>query len=408
MPTRLESDFSWQSDLRSQFPLLNNQPICYLDTAATSQKPRNVIRLMDNYYCQHNANVHRAAHQLSASATQDFESVRDKAKAFINAKRREEIIFTSGTTMGANMLAFGLTDLLTAADTILIDSANHHANIVPWQQLAKRTGAKLIAIGLDANLRVDNAAYAQLLTEHQVKIVVLSHVSNVLGTVSPIQNLCQQAKAHGALTVVDGAQAIAHMPIDVTAIDCDFYLFSGHKMYGPTGVGILYGRYQALDTLAPMMTGGEMIASVGFEHSEFAALPHRLEAGTPPIAEVIGLGGAIDFIKALPSNWQACEQALLHRLQTGLSAFPNITLYGAHSDNLAVVAFNINNEHHQDVGMLLDQMNIAIRCGHHCAEPLIRSLGLSGCCRVSIGIYTTEADIQQFLDAMAQVLEILG
>ncbi|WP_256261060.1 aminotransferase class V-fold PLP-dependent enzyme [Shewanella sp. NIFS-20-20] len=408
MPTRLDSDFSWQSDLRSQFPLLNNQPICYLDTAATSQKPNNVIAVMDKYYRRQNANVHRAAHQLSACATTDFEAVRDKARALINANRREEIIFTSGTTMAANMLAFGLGARIRAGDVILLDSANHHANIVPWQQLAKRTGASLEVIPLDSACRLDIPAYQALLRQHAVKVVVLTHVSNVLGTVNPVDSLCQMAKAHGALTIVDGAQAIAHQTVDVSQMDCDFYLFSGHKMYGPTGVGVLYGRFSELDTLEPMMTGGEMIASVSFAASQFAELPHRLEAGTPAIAEVIGLGGAIDFMQALPSNWQQCERTLLHMLQSGLSALPAITVYGAHSDNVAVVAFNIKGEHHQDVGMLLDQMQIAIRCGHHCAQPLIHSLGLQGCCRVSLGIYTTEADIQQFLDAMAHVVEMLG
>ncbi|MCK8044754.1 cysteine desulfurase [Shewanella sp. 1CM18E] len=399
------------STLRSQFPTLaqsnDGYPLCYLDTAATSQKPQLVIDAMNHYYQCDNANVHRAAHQLSARATGQYEAVRDKLQRFVNAKRREEIIFTHGTTESINMVAHGLTAHIKAGAVILIDSAAHHANIVPWQQLAKRTGALIKPIPLTADCRLDLAAYKTLL-EQQPAIVALSHVSNALGTLNPVHELVALAKQAGALTLVDGAQAIAHLNVDVQAIGCDFYVFSGHKMYGPTGVGVLYGRFDILDSLCPLLTGGEMIKTVSFEHTEFNILPNRLEAGTPPIAEVIGLGAAIDFIQALPREQiHAQEQALLNYLQDELSKLGDIVLYAAHSDNIGAVAFNLADEHHQDVGILLDQQGIAVRCGHHCAMPLMQTLGLKGCCRASIGVYTNKADIDNFINAMKSVKDLL-
>ncbi|QYK00831.1 cysteine desulfurase [Shewanella psychrotolerans] len=397
--------------LREQFPALaqtlGDYPLCYLDTAATSQKPKQVLDAMANYYQYDNANVHRAAHQLSTRATISYEAVRDSVQAFIHAQRREEIIFTHGTTLGINMIAHGLSQQVKKGDVILVDTAAHHANIVPWQMLAKRTGALIKPIPLDDQLRIDNKAYLQLLKEQPV-IVALCHVSNVLGTVNPVKQMVAQAKAVGAITVIDGAQAIAHMDVDVQQINCDFYLFSGHKMYGPTGVGILFGRYQQLDKLDPLLTGGEMITSVSFDNTVFNILPNRLEAGTPPISEVIGLGEAINFIKALPkTETQAREAELLSYLQVSLRSLGDITLYGAHDDNLGAVAFNLADEHHQDVGILLDQQGVAVRCGHHCAMPLMQSLNIKGCCRASIGVYTSVEDIDRFIDALKSVKELL-
>ncbi|QQX81068.1 cysteine desulfurase [Shewanella sp. KX20019] len=399
------------SMLRSKFPVLaqsnDGYPLCYLDTAATSQKPQQVIDAMNHYYQVDNANVHRAAHQLSARATTQYEAVRDKLCQFIQASRREEIIFTHGTTEAINIVANGLTLQLKQGDLILIDTAAHHANIVPWQELAKRTGAIIKPLPLTVDCRLDTAAFDSLLLEKPA-IVALSHVSNVLGTVNPVSELVAKAKQVGAITLVDGAQAIAHMSVDVQEIDCDFYVFSGHKMYGPTGIGVLYGRFEILDSLSPLMTGGEMIKSVSFSGTEFNQLPNRLEAGTPPIAEVIGLGAAIDFINALPTEQvAAAEQALLIYLQDSLKALGDVVLYGAHSDNLGAVAFNLAGEHHQDVGILLDQQGIAVRCGHHCAMPLMQNLQLNGCCRASIGVYTNKADIDRFIAAMQSVKELL-
>ncbi len=399
------------SQLRSQFPALTQSlgdyPLVYLDTAATSQKPQGVIDAMSRYYQADNANVHRAAHQLSARATSQYEAVRDKVKTFIKADRREEIIFTHGTTEGINLVALGLASQLKAGDLILLDSAAHHANIVPWQMLAKQTGAEIQPIPLTPEARLDQAAY-QALLQRGPRVVALSHVSNVLGTVNPVKEMIAQAKAVGALTLIDGAQAIAHLEVDVQALDCDFYLFSGHKMYGPTGIGILYGRYEALDKLEPLLTGGEMIKQVSFEGTTFNILPNRLEAGTPPIAEVIGLGAAIDFIQSLPrAELSAHEQALLNRLQNELRALGGISLYGAHGDNVGAVAFNLTGEHHQDVGILLDQQGIAVRCGHHCAMPLMQTLGLSGCCRASLGVYSNDEDVDRFIQALKSVKELL-
>lgn len=399
------------STLRSQFPALaqsnDGYPLCYLDTAATSQKPQQVIDAMNHYYQFDNANVHRAAHQLSARATTQYEAVRDKLRQLIYAERREEIIFTHGTTESINIVAHGLTSQLKPGQLILIDSAAHHANIVPWQELAQRTGAIVKPIPLTHDCRLDIAAFDALLSERPV-IVALSHVSNVLGTVNPVAELVAKAKQVGAITLVDGAQAIAHIDVDVQAIDCDFYVFSGHKMYGPTGIGVLYGRFEPLDNLTPLMTGGEMIKSVSFSGTVFNQLPNRLEAGTPPIAEVIGLGAAIDFLNKLPkAQLREAEQALLIYLQDSLLDLGDIELYGAHSDNLGAVAFNLAGEHHQDVGILLDQQGIAVRCGHHCAMPLMQILQLNGCCRASIGVYSNKADIDNFITAMKSVKELL-
>ena len=399
--------------LRDQFPTLKQtiggHSLCYLDTAATSQKPQAVIDAMTEYYQVNNANVHRAAHQLSARATQQYEAVRQQVTGFINAARPEEIIFTHGTTESINMVAYGLTSQIKPNDVILIDTAAHHANIVPWQELAKRSGAVIKPIPLTADAQLDIAAFEQLLTL-KPKVVALCHVSNALGTLNPVNELVAKAKAVGAITLVDGAQAIAHLPVDVQQIDCDFYVFSGHKMYGPTGVGILYGRYTELDQLTPMLTGGEMIKTVSFQQTEFGPLPNRLEAGTPAIAEVIGLGAAISFLQQLPHEQLFThEQQLMQYLQQQLQQLGNIDLYGisSHNNNIGAVAFNLHGEHHQDVGILLDQQAIAVRCGHHCAMPLMTSLNLSGCCRASIGIYTNKKDVDQFIHALNAVKELL-
>ncbi|ABV35465.1 aminotransferase, class V [Shewanella sediminis HAW-EB3] len=399
------------TQLRAQFPTLEQTlegyPLCYLDTAATSQKPKRVLDAMVQYYEKDNANVHRAAHQLSSRATSQYEAVRDTLRRFINAERREEVIFTHGTTEAINMVAYGLTTQIKKGDLILIDTAAHHANIVPWQQLAQRTGAIVKPIPLTEDCRLDETAYDTLLRDKPA-IVALSHVSNALGTLNPVSSLIARAKQAGALTLVDGAQAIAHLAVDVRSIDCDFYVFSAHKMYGPTGLGVLYGRYEILDTLAPLISGGEMIKSVSFEATEFNILPNRLEAGTPPIAEVIGLGEAIAFIDELPSVETARQESeLICYLQSQLEQLGDITLYGAHKDNIGAVAFNLAGEHHQDVGILLDQQGIAVRCGHHCAMPLMQSLQIKGCCRASVGVYTSKDDIDNFITALTSVKELL-
>lgn len=399
------------TQVRTQFPTLtqtlNGYALCYLDTAATSHKPQRVLDAMTQFYLKSNANVHRAAHQLSSQATRQYEAVRDQAMGFIGAKYREEVIFTHGTTEAINMVAHGLTQHISTGQLILVDSLAHHANIVPWQVLAQHTGAVIKPIPITEEGKLDLVAYDILLSQ-QPAIVALSHVSNALGILNPIDTLIKKAKSVNAITVIDGAQAVAHMNIDVQKMDCDFYAFSGHKMYGPTGVGILYGRLNRLDSLTPLITGGEMIKSVTFEHTEYNTLPNRLEAGTPPIAEVIGLGEAITFLNDIPSPEKVYhEKELLQYLQDQLKAIEGIILYGAHPDNIGAVAFNLHNEHHQDVGALLDQQAIAIRCGHHCAMPLMQTLNIKGCCRVSIGIYTNKQDIDCFITGLNNVIDIL-
>ena len=397
--------------LRQHFPTLDIEfdgtPLCYLDTAATSQKPQSVIDAISDFYQIKNSNVHRGAHQLSAQATFEYEAVRHKVTEFIGAARTDEIIFTHGCTESINIVASGLDSLIAVGDTILIDSAAHHANIVPWQQLAQRTGAVIKPIPLTNDLQFDLTAY-QALLEQSPKLVAVAHVTNALGTVNPVDTIVQLAKQAGAMTLIDGAQAVAHLNINVQQMDCDFYTFSGHKMYGPTGVGVLYGKYQLLDQLQPLLTGGEMIKTVSFESSTFGKLPNKLEAGTPPIAEVIGLGAAIDFIhQHLTSDHQQQEQALLNYLIEQLNRLEKVKLYGVSAHNIGVVAFNIDNEHHQDIGVLLDQQGVAIRCGHHCAMPLMTLINIKGCCRASIGIYTTQADVDNFISALTQTLELL-
>lgn len=397
--------------LRPLFPTLKIEfdvaPLCYLDTAATSQKPISVINAIKDYYQNKNSNVHRGAHQLSALATFEYENVREKVASFIGASQVEEVIFTHSCTESINMVACGLDAQMNAGDLILIDSAAHHANLVPWQQLAKRTGAVIKPIPLTDNFQFDLESYESLL-QLSPKIVAVAHITNALGTLNPVKEIVRLAKNAGAITLIDGAQAIAHLDINVQDLNCDFYTFSAHKMYGSTGVGVLYGKYEALDKLEPMMTGGEMIKTVTFEFSTFGKLPNKLEAGTPPIAEVFGLGAAIDFItENLTLEHQQQEQQLLNYLVAQLNRFDKVKVYAQSADNIAVAAFNVDNEHHQDIGMLLDQQGIAIRCGHHCAMPLMDLMKIKGCCRASIGIYTTQADIDRFISALEQTLELL-
>ncbi len=397
--------------LKPLFPALSLEfdatPLCYLDTAATSQKPQSVIDAVRDYYQTKNANVHRGAYQLSALATFEYENVRRKMAGFINASRAGEIIFTHGCTESINMVACGLDSRINADDIILIDSAAHHANIVPWQQLAKRTGAVIKPVPLTDELQFDLTAYKTLLKQAP-KLVAVSHVTNALGTLNPVNDIVQLARQAGAITLVDGAQAAAHLKVDVRAIDCDFYAFSGHKMYGPTGVGILYGKYEILDKIEPMMTGGEMIKTVSFESSAFGKLPNKLEAGTPPIAQVIGLGAAVDFIERhLTAELRRQERALLDYLVERLSRLNKVKVYGQSQRNVGAVAFNIENEHHQDISVLLDQQAIAIRCGHHCAMPLMNLMNIKGCCRASVGVYSTQADIDRFISALQQTSELL-
>lgn len=397
--------------LRSQFPALsqtvNDHPLVYLDNAATTQKPQPVIAALSGYYQSQNANVHRAAHALSSKATQAFEMARIKVATFINAAASKEIIWTRGTTEAINLVAYSYgMHHLKAGDEIVLSSLEHHANIVPWQQVAAATGATIKVIPLTPNAELDMTAAAKLISS-RTKILAITQLSNALGCLTPLTELITLAKTVGAVTLVDGAQAVGHLPIDVQALDCDFYVFSGHKMFGPTGIGVLYGKAALLEQMPPWQTGGEMIKQVSFERTTFGELPFKFEAGTPNIAGAIGLGAAIDYLTALDRPAVAVyEQQLLQQLLDGLAAIPGVTIIG--QPQMGAVSFTIANQHPQDVATLLDMQGVAVRAGHHCAMPLMQALNLpQGTLRASIAFYNHEADIEALLAALHQALELL-
>ncbi|GLP97273.1 aminotransferase class V-fold PLP-dependent enzyme [Paraferrimonas sedimenticola] len=394
--------------LKALFPALSgpDNSLVYLDSAATTQKPQVVLDAMQAFYQHQNANVHRGAHALSVKATKAYEGARARIAEFVGVSSAAQIIFCHGTTHAVNQVAHGLAHTFQSGDRILVDGAAHHANIVPWQELAKSRGAIIEPIVLDELGRIDLNAYQQALS-NKPKLVALNHVSNVLGHHNPLAKLIPMAKRAGAMTLVDGAQAVAHLPVDVEALGCDFYVFSGHKMYGPTGVGILTGTLAALEMLQPLMTGGEMIKQVSWQGSSFTKLPNRLEAGTPPIAEVIGLGAAVEFLQGLDREAIAKQESqLLTTARQGLQRL-GFTSYGDPNNCHGALAFNLAGEHHQDIGILLDQQQVAVRCGHHCAMPLMSHLGLAGSCRLSVALYNDQSDIELALDALAQAKELL-
>ena len=397
--------------IRAQFPALqqqvNDQPLIYLDNAATTQKPLAVLQAMDEYYRRDNANVHRAAHALSGRATAAFEAARERVRLFLHARHSSEVIWTRGTTEAINLVAYSWGQSnLKPGDEILLSVLEHHANIVPWQQVAARTGAVLRVIPLTTAGELDLAAFHALLSP-RTRLLAIAHVSNALGTINPVAELIAAATAVGAVTLVDGAQAVGHLPIDVQALGCDFYAFSGHKLYGPTGIGVLYGRAELLEQMPPWQTGGEMIQKVSFSGTRFNRPPFRFEAGTPPIAEAIGLAAALNFIAALPDGWRRHEAALLQRLLDGLRQLPFIELVGTPRQRVGVVSLRLGDIHPQDAGELLDQMGIAVRVGHHCAMPLMESLGLDGTLRISLALYNSEAEVDALLAALARLPEFL-
>ncbi|MBP8064595.1 MAG: cysteine desulfurase [Aeromonadaceae bacterium] len=395
--------------IRAQFPALqqqvNDQPLIYLDNAATTQKPLAVLQAMDEYYRRDNANVHRAAHALSGRATAAFEAARERVRLFLHARHSSEVIWTRGTTEAINLVAYSWGQSnLKPGDEILLSVLEHHANIVPWQQVAARTGAVLRVIPLTTAGELDLAAFHALLSP-RTRLLAIAHVSNALGTINPVAELITAAQTVGAVTLIDGAQAVGHLPIDVQALGCDFYAFSGHKLYGPTGIGVLYGRAELLEQMPPWQTGGEMIQKVSFSGTRFNRPPFRFEAGTPPIAEAIGLAAALNFIAALPDGWRRHEAALLQRLLDGLRQLPFIELVGTPRQRVGVVSLRLGDIHPQDAGELLDQMGIAVRVGHHCAMPLMESLGLDGTLRISLALYNSEAEVDALLAALARLPE---
>ena len=395
--------------IRAQFPALqqqvNDQPLIYLDNAATTQKPLAVLQAMDEYYRRDNANVHRAAHALSGRATAAFEAARERVRLFLHARHSSEVIWTRGTTEAINLVAYSWGQSnLKPGDEILLSVLEHHANIVPWQQVAARTGAVLRVIPLTTAGELDLAAFHALLSP-RTRLLAIAHVSNALGTINPVGELITAAQTVGAVTLIDGAQAVGHLPIDVQALGCDFYAFSGHKLYGPTGIGVLYGRADLLEQMPPWQTGGEMIQKVSSSGTRFNRPPFRFEAGTPPIAEAIGLAAALNFIAALPDGWRRHEAALLQRLLDGLRQLPFIELVGTPRQRVGVVSLRLGDIHPQDAGELLDQMGIAVRVGHHCAMPLMESLGLDGTLRISLALYNSEAEVDALLAALARLPE---
>lgn len=391
--------------LRGQFPALaqevNGHPLVYLDNAATTQKPQAVLDAINHYYRADNANVHRAAHALSGRATRAFEDARETVARFINAPRSHEVIWTRGTTEAINLVAqsWGMSEL-RAGDEIVLSTLEHHANIVPWQLVAQRTGAVIRVIPLDERGDLDIAAYLALLGP-RTRLVSVAHVSNALGTVNPVKEMVAAAKAVGALTLIDGAQAVAHLEVDVQAIGCDFYAFSGHKLYGPTGIGVLWGHTALLERMPPWQAGGEMIDRVSFSGTTFNTPPFKFEAGTPHIAGAIGLAAAIDFVMEQDRDSLAShEAALTDYLVAGLQQVPGLRLVGEPGQRAGAVSFLLEGIHPQDAATLLDMQGIALRVGHHCAMPLMESLGVGGTMRASLACYNNRDDVDALLAAL--------
>jgi cysteine desulfurase/selenocysteine lyase len=400
-------------NVRDRFPILgqtvHGKPLVYLDNAATSQKPDSVIEATTEYYEEYNANVRRGVHALSYKSTEAYESARAKVARFIGAAGPDEIVFTRGTTESINLVAATLgAEILREGDEILLTALEHHANIVPWQMIAQRTGAKVVAAPLAENGDVDFEFFRGLLNE-RTRIVAFAHISNAIGTVNPVMEMTRLAKEAGAFVLIDGAQAVHHMPVNVQAIGCDFYAFSGHKMYGPTGIGIRYGRAEVLDSMPPFQGGGDMIASVSFEKTHFAPPPQRFEAGTPNIAGVVGLSAAIDFIESLGIENIVKHEALLMRsAESLLKEALGVAVIGNPKQRVGAISFTVKNAHPHDVGTVLDHEGIAVRAGHHCAQPLMQALELPATVRASFAVYNDAQDLAALKRALGRVEGLFG
>lgn len=394
--------------IRQDFPILhqtvNNYPLVYLDNGATTQKPNAVIDAMTEFYRKDYGTVRRGVYELSVRATQQFEAVRQKTAQFLNAKSENEIIFTRGTTEALNLIAHSFArPLLNAGDCMLISGTAHHANIVPWQQVCAEKQTTWHVIPVIDNGELDQEAYLKLL-ELNPKLIALDHVSNALGTIHPVKQMIELAHAKGIPVILDGAQGAPHMPVDVQDLDCDFYAFSGHKIYGPSGIGVLYGKYQILEQMPPYQTGGDMIDTVTFEKTTFAKPPRRFEAGTPAMAEVIGLGAALDYVNALGMDKiHGYETQLLNYATELLLTIPDLTILGTSKDKASLVSIVFSNVHPHDIGTLLDEKGIAIRAGHHCAQPLMKRFKVPATTRASFGIYNTYAEIDALVAALKEI-----
>lgn len=398
--------------LRRDYPILERKvygkPLVYLDNTATSQTPRPVVEAVTRMYTEHKANVHRGVFFLSQEATDLMEKTRDKVARYINAASRDEIVFTRGTTEGLNLVASSLGQLLEAGDEIILTVMEHHANIVPWQLLQQRKNVSIKVVPIHPDGSLDLETYRALFTE-KTKVVSFCHISNVLGTVNPVKEMAAYAHSRGAAVVVDGAQASPHLKIDVQDIDADFYTFSSHKMYGPTGVGVLYGKREWLEKIPPYQGGGEMIKHVSFSGTTFEAPPLKFEAGTPDFVGIAAFAECIDYIESIGiEQIEAHEKELLDYVTPLMMEIPGMRIFGTTPGKAPVISFLIGSAHHYDTGMLLDKLGIAVRTGHHCAQPLMEALGIEGTVRASFGLYNTKAEVDTFIAALQRILPLIS
>lgn len=398
--------------IRKDFPILqrkvNGYPLVYLDNAATSQTPRQVIDVIVDYYSNYNANIHRGVHALSQQATDAYEESRKILQRHFNAARAYEVLFTSGTTHGINLVASGFTGILKSGDEVLVSAMEHHSNIVPWQMLCERTGAVLKVIPMTPAGELDMVTYETLLST-RTRLVFCNHVSNALGTINPIRDLIRLAHRAGAAVLIDGAQAAPHLRVDLQELDVDFYTVSAHKMCGPTGIGMLYGKEKWLEELPPYQGGGEMIEEVRFEKTTYAGLPHKFEAGTPNICGAIAFGAAVDYLNGLGIDAIARYEHELLEYTTGkLLAIPGLRIYGTSREKTSVISFNIEGIHPYDIGTLLDQMGIAVRTGHHCAQPVMDYFGIPGTVRASFSFYNTREEADSLVSAVEKARQMLA
>ena len=397
--------------IRADFPILsrkvNGQPLVYFDNAATSQTPTQVIEVITDYYTRLNSNIHRGVHKLSQEATEAYEAARKTIQQHFNAAHAQEIILTAGTTESINLIASGYTSLLKTGDELLISALEHHSNIVPWQMLCERTGAQLKVIPMTERGTLDMDAFDTLLNS-KTALVFVNHVSNALGTVNPIEQIIGKAHAVGAEVLIDGAQACPHIKPNVQELDADYYVTSAHKLCGPTGVGMLYGKGELLNKLPPYQGGGEMIATVTFEKTTYADLPHKFEAGTPNIAGGIAFGAALDYMNSIGFNEIAAyEEELLNHATTALKQIPGVKIYGEASEKTGVISFNVEGIHPYDIGSILDQMGIAVRTGHHCAQPIMDYYQIPGTVRASFSFYNTKEEIDRMVEGLKKAISML-
>ena len=398
--------------IRSDFPILstevNGKPLIYLDSGATAQKPQRVIECIDDMYRLHNANIHRGVHHLSAVATEMYEQARERVRAFINASSREEVIFTAGATASLNTVAYAWGErFLREGDNIILSEMEHHSNIVPWQIVAERRGVEIRVLPFDDDGRLCVEKLPELLDERS-RIVAVTQASNTLGTRPDLEQIIRLAHANGTLVCVDGCQGIVHGGVDVQALDCDFYAFSSHKLYGPTGVGVLYGKRDILEQMPPFLCGGDMVDRVSFAKTTYAPLPLKFEAGTANFIDAVALGRAIEYLNGLDLRAvEAYESELTHYAEQQLQQIEGLRVYGTTADKCSIVSFNVEGVHHYDIGMILDKLGIAIRTGQHCAEPVMHHFGVTGMCRASIAMYNTVEDIDALVAGVKRAVRML-